>query len=100
MCKPIKSRIVSLFTEQNDLMFAVPGGLIGVGTKIDPTLCRGDRMTGQVLGSVGTLPDILTDLEISFFLLRRLLGVWGVLVAIGLVGATAMREPSIGAPSA
>jgi len=32
-------------------------------------------MTGQVLGSVGTLPDILTELEISFFLLRRLLGV-------------------------
>ena len=75
VCQPIFSRVVSLYAEQNDLAFAVPGGLIGVGTKIDPTLCRGDRMTGQVLGSVGTLPDILTDLEISFFLLRRLLGV-------------------------
>ena len=42
--KPIKSRIVSLFAEKNDLMFAVPGGLIGVGTKIDPTICRADRM--------------------------------------------------------
>ena len=29
MCKPIHSRIVSLFAEQNDLMYAVPGGLIG-----------------------------------------------------------------------
>merc|ERR1712004_360450 len=57
-CQPIRSKIVSLFTEQNDLMFAVPGGLIGVGTKIDPTLCRADRMVGQVLGSVGALPDI------------------------------------------
>lgn len=28
-CKPIFSRIVSLFAEQNDLKFAVPGGLIG-----------------------------------------------------------------------
>ena len=28
-CKPIKSKIVSLFAEQNDLQFAVPGGLIG-----------------------------------------------------------------------
>ncbi len=74
-CKPIKSRIVSLFTEQNDLMFAVPGGLIGVGTKIDPTLCRADRMVGQVLGSVGGLPDIFTELEVSYYLLRRLLGV-------------------------
>lgn len=28
-CKPIYSRIVSLFAEQNDLEYAVPGGLIG-----------------------------------------------------------------------
>jgi translation initiation factor 2 subunit 3 len=29
-CKPIFSRIVTLFAEQNDLKFAVPGGLIGI----------------------------------------------------------------------
>ena len=28
---------MSLFAEQNDLMFAVPGGLIGVGTKVGST---------------------------------------------------------------
>lgn len=94
-CKPIFSRIVTLLAENNQLQFAVPGGLIGVGTKIDPTLCRADRLVGQVLGAVGTLPDIYTgliqcsvvmcskhlksvygpELEISLFLLRRLLGV-------------------------
>jgi len=74
-CTPIYSRIISLFAEENDLKFAVPGGLIGVGTKIDPTLCRADRLVGQVLGEVGKLPDIYTELEINFFLLRRLLGV-------------------------
>jgi len=47
----------------------------GVGTKIDPTLCRADRLVGQVLGAVGALPDIFIELEISYFLLRRLLGV-------------------------
>ncbi|GBB93728.1 hypothetical protein RclHR1_02220023 [Rhizophagus clarus] len=74
-CRPIFSRIVSLFAEHNDLKFAVPGGLIGVGTKIDPTLCRADRLVGQVLGAVGKLPKIYTELEINYFLLRRLLGV-------------------------
>ncbi|XP_059166356.1 eukaryotic translation initiation factor 2 subunit 3, Y-linked-like [Physella acuta] len=74
-CRPILSKIISLYAEQNDLQYAVPGGLIGVGTKMDPTLCRGDRLVGQVLGAVGALPDIFTELEISFFLLRRLLGV-------------------------
>ncbi|XP_076963879.1 eukaryotic translation initiation factor 2 subunit 3-like [Callospermophilus lateralis] len=59
MCKPIFSKIVSLFAEHNDLQYAVPGGnmwnlisLLGVGTKIDPTLCRADRMVGQVFGAV------------------------------------------------
>jgi translation initiation factor 2 subunit 3 len=74
-CKPIFSKIVTLLAEQNELKFAVPGGLIGVGTTIDPTLCRADRLVGQVLGAVGKLPQIYTELEISLFLLRRLLGV-------------------------
>ena len=47
-CMPIRSRIVSLFAEQNPLQYAVPGGLIGVGTSVDPTLTRADRLVGQV----------------------------------------------------
>nr|CAD7586463.1 unnamed protein product [Timema genevievae] len=74
-CRPIFSRIVSLFAEQNELQYAVPGGLIGVGTKIEPTLCRADRLVGQVLGAVGALPQIFIELEISYYLLKRLLGV-------------------------
>jgi len=75
ICQPIVAQIESLFAEQNELEYAVPGGLIGVGTKIDPTLTRTDRLVGQVLGEPGTLPDIFNELEINFFLLRRLLGV-------------------------
>ncbi|KAI4263786.1 MAG: hypothetical protein L6R42_001075 [Xanthoria sp. 1 TBL-2021] len=74
-CRPIFSRVVSLFAEHNDLKFAVPGGLIGVGTRVDPTLCRADRLVGFVLGLKGQLPAIYTGLEVNFFLLRRLLGV-------------------------
>jgi translation initiation factor 2 subunit 3 len=47
-CTPISSRIVSLFAENNSLKYAVPGGLIGVGTTVDPTLTRADRLVGQV----------------------------------------------------
>jgi translation initiation factor 2 subunit 3 len=74
-CQTVFSRIVSLFAEHNHLDFAVPGGLIGVGTKIDPTICRSDRLVGQVLGAVGTLPEIYVELEVNYFLLRQLLGV-------------------------
>ena len=43
--------------------------------QVDPTLTRADRLVGQVLGQVGELPDVYSELEINFFLLRRLLGV-------------------------
>lgn len=59
-CQPIFSTIVTLLAEHNELQYAVPGGLIGVGTLIDPTLCRADRLVGQVLGAVGKLPSIYT----------------------------------------
>lgn len=74
-CTPIYSKIVSLSSEKNALQYAVPGGLIGVGTKIDPTLTRSDRLVGQVLGLKGQLPDVFSEIEISYYLLRRLLGV-------------------------
>lgn len=74
-CVPLFSRIKSLYAEHNDLQFAVPGGLIGVGTLLDPTLTRADRLVGQVLGAVGHLPEIYTELEVNYYLLRRLLGV-------------------------
>lgn len=65
-CQPIFSRIVSLHAESNQLQFAVPGGLIGVGTRIDPTLCRADRLVGQVLGAVGKLPDVYSGSSSCF----------------------------------
>jgi translation initiation factor 2 subunit 3 len=74
-CTPIFSRVLSLYAESNDLQYAVPGGLIGVGTKLDPTLTRADRLVGQVLGLRDQLPDMFIEIEISYYTLRRLLGV-------------------------
>merc|ERR1712093_292114 len=74
-CTPIFSRIVTLNSENNELKYAVPGGLIGVGTRVDPTLCRADRLVGFVLGLKGRLPDIYIEIEVNYYLLRRLLGV-------------------------
>ena len=75
ICTPLYSRIISLFAENNELQYAVPGGLIGVGTLIDPMLCRSDKLVGQVLGAVNSLPEVYSEIEVSYFLLKRLLGV-------------------------
>lgn len=37
-CIPIYSRIITLLAEQNELQYAVPGGLIGVGTTVSFSL--------------------------------------------------------------
>lgn len=39
MCKPIFSKIVSLFAEHNDLQYAVPGGLIGMRYLMHFSVC-------------------------------------------------------------
>lgn len=71
----IMSRIVSLKAEKNDLLYAVPGGLIAVGLKCDPSLTRDDHLNGHVLGHPDKLPDVLEKVVVKFYLLRRLLGV-------------------------
>lgn len=67
--KPLLSKVESLSAELKKLELAVPGGLIGVGTKIAPELCRGDRLVGQVIGQPGTLPRVFHCLTIEFSLL-------------------------------
>ena len=71
----IMSRIVTLKAEQNDLLYAVPGGLVAVGLKCDPSLTRDDHLNGHFLGHPNQLPDVVEEVVVKFYLLRRLLGV-------------------------
>ena len=57
--------MVSLYSEANKLQIAVPGGLIGVGTTIDPFISKGDRLVGRVLGEIGTLPEVYSEIKVS-----------------------------------
>jgi translation initiation factor 2 subunit 3 len=75
ICHPIKTIIQSLSAEKNQLKYAIPGGLIGIGTKIDPTLTQGDRLSGQILGHNGSLPGIFINIFVFYKLFRRLLGI-------------------------
>ncbi|CAL5985053.1 Eukaryotic_translation initiation factor 2 gamma subunit [Hexamita inflata] len=68
-CYPLTTKIISLKAEGNDLKYALPGGLIAIGTMLDPALTKSDKMIGQVLGYPGTLPDIITKFKIKFYLL-------------------------------
>lgn len=69
--QPLLTTVRTLCAETNVLEMAEPGGLIGVGTDIDPSLCRGDRLVGQVLGAVGSLPPVFSHLEMSVRLKKK-----------------------------
>jgi len=56
-------------------MYAVPGGLIGVGLKVDPYITRSDRLVGQIIGHPGKMPEVVFEIDAQYYLLRRLLGV-------------------------
>ena len=72
--QPIRTRIVDLQAGGEFIEEAVPGGLIGIGTSLDPTLTKADRMMGSVAGAVGELPPILDELALEVHLLERVVG--------------------------
>ncbi|WP_284012749.1 translation initiation factor IF-2 subunit gamma [Halobaculum litoreum] len=51
-----------------------PGGLLGVGTGLDPSLTKGDALAGQVAGEPGTLPPTRDGFEMDAELLDRVVG--------------------------
>jgi translation initiation factor 2 subunit 3 len=74
-CQPIRSKATSLNSEKVPLLYAVAGGLIGIGTNIDPALTRQNKLVGNLIGAPDTLPDVYCDIEIDFMLFTQLVGV-------------------------
>jgi translation initiation factor 2 subunit 3 len=64
--KPHISIITSLKSETTDLQEITSGGLIGIGTNIDPFYCKNDNMIGMLAGLKGTLPDVYYEITIKY----------------------------------
>ena len=90
--EPLYSRIVSLRTEQNNLLYAIPGGLIAVGLKLDPFLTRNNRLEGKIIGHPGKLPEVKTKIKVKVHLLKRLLGVKKGNINLTYVGEIKLEE--------
>jgi translation initiation factor 2 subunit 3 len=61
--QPLIATVETLRSDTDELSIAVPGGLIGVGLSIFAGLTNDDRLKGQILGHIGTLPDIYDRLD-------------------------------------
>jgi translation initiation factor 2 subunit 3 len=70
----ITTTIESLHAGEASLDMAKPGGLIAIGTKLDPAMTKSDGLTGRVVGKPGTLPPVLHKFIMKTKLLERVVG--------------------------
>ena len=67
--KPLRAKVLSINSENNNLNYAIPGGLIGVQLDIDPALTANDGLIGQILTPINNSYNVYEDIIISYKLL-------------------------------
>jgi translation initiation factor 2 subunit 3 len=71
---PLFSEIVSLHAGGKNVEEAYCGGLVGVGTLLDPSFSKADGLTGNIVGKPNALPPTLSELTLETHILERALG--------------------------
>jgi len=51
-----------------------PGGLVAIGTSLDPAMTKSDSLIGNVIGKPGSLPPVWDRLKVETTLLERVVG--------------------------
>jgi translation initiation factor 2 subunit 3 len=71
---PLISEIVSLHSGNKKVKESTCGGLVGVGTLLDPAYSKADGLTGSIAGKTGLLPPTLTEITLETYTLERVVG--------------------------
>ena len=71
---PVVTKVSSLQTGAGKAEKVGPGGLVAVGTYLDPTFTKGDQMVGSVIGKPGTLPPTWEHVTLEVKLLDTAVG--------------------------
>ncbi|MEM2921079.1 MAG: translation initiation factor IF-2 subunit gamma [Candidatus Bathyarchaeia archaeon] len=72
--KPLFTTITSLQAGGRTVEEAAPGGLIGMGTLLDPAITKADNLVGNVVGHPGKLPPVLEHIVMEVQLFERVVG--------------------------
>ena len=70
----IFTEITSLNAGGKDVEEAKSGGLIGIGTYLDPSLTKADGLTGNLMGKPDLLPPTRSEIVLGTKLLKRAIG--------------------------
>jgi translation initiation factor 2 subunit 3 len=72
--KGLFTEITSLHSGNTTVKQAMPGGLVGVGTLLDPSLTKSDGLVGSLIGKPGTLPPVLGEISLDIRLFENVIG--------------------------
>lgn len=72
--EPILTKVTAIHAGSKRIPEGAPGGLLGIGTKLDPALTKSDALSGQVAGHVGHLPPVWERLSFTVILMERVVG--------------------------
>lgn len=72
--KIINTKILSIHSGNLTLNEASPGGSVAFMTSLDPSIVKGDSLSGSLVGKPGDLPDVIYDLNLKITLLERVVG--------------------------
>ena len=72
--EPVVTEVVSLRFGELEVEEARPGGLVAVGTKLDPAVTKADNLVGNVVGKPGRVPPVMNTLRIEYKMLERVVG--------------------------
>ena len=72
--KPITTKVASLGTSAGLVDRVNPGGLVAIGTYIDPSFTKSDSLVGNVVGRPNELPPVLLELTLETQLFEMAVG--------------------------
>lgn len=72
--EPIFSEIASLATGAGIVDKVKPGGLVAIGSKLDPSFIKSDSLIGSVIGKPNSLPDTVEEISIDINLFDTAVG--------------------------
>ncbi len=72
--EPVKTKIISMEKAGKKLEEAEAGGLLGMLTKLDPSLTKADGLVGNIVGLPEKLPETRNRISLEIHLLERVVG--------------------------
>jgi len=72
--QPLFTKIRSIRVSSGEVKEAGPGGLVGLGSSLCPSVTKADSLVGSIVGKEGSLPPVLDKVTLDVQLFERAVG--------------------------